>query len=153
LPRDDGLWDPPFDGASSPFLAIGHSFYTAHPDAWDFLVVYTEGELVGGYALAVTVANDIGGLGLPPGEWVKPSDAGSAGRLQQLNVMNTPQYYAFDPAVPDIVVHETAHRFAAFIELPGTPAPGWLLDEGFARWNVHVHTGGPSATGYGEVAD
>jgi hypothetical protein len=45
------------------------------------------------------------------------------------------------------------HRWAAFVELAGTPAPAYLLDAGWSHWNIHVHGGGPSATGYGDVAD
>lgn len=153
LGRDDGLWDPPWSADASPFHAIGHAFYEDHPDAWDFLVVYTESEITGPFALADTVAYDLQGIGIPPSDWVRPQDAGSAGRLQQINVMNTPQFYADDPSAADVLVHETAHRWSAFIELPGTPQEGWLLDESFAHWNVHVSTGGPSATGYGELVD
>jgi len=149
----NGTWTFPAT-EPSPFVALGQAFYAEHPDEYDFLAVYTEGLLIDFWALAVTVHYDIGGIGLSTGDaWIEPADAGSAGRLQQINVMNDPGQYAPDPANADVLVHETAHRWAAFIELTSTPAPAYLLDAGWSHWNIHVHGGGPSATGYGDVVD
>jgi hypothetical protein len=149
----DGSWTFP-DVEPSPFVALGQAFYADHGDDYDFLAVYTEGVLLEFWALAVTVRYDIGGIGLPQdAAWIDPSDAGSAGRLQQIDVMNAPWQYAPDPSDADVLVHETTHRWAAFVELGGTPEPAYLLDAGWAHWNIHVHGGGPSATGYGDVVD
>jgi hypothetical protein len=149
----DGTWTYPY-GPMSPFHALGQAFYAEHGDDYDFLAVYTEGELMDFFALADTVRYDIQGIGLDGLQGVaQPSDAGSAGRLQQINVMNAPQLYAFDPSAADVLVHEIAHRWSAFIELEGTPEPAYLLDAAWSHWNIHVHGGGPSATGYGDVTD
>jgi len=149
----DGTWTVP-DVQPSPFVALGQAFFADHPDEYDFLAVYTEGLLPEFWALAVTVRYDIGGIGLPTGDtWIEPADAGSAGRLQQIDVMNQAAQYAVDPSDADVLVHETTHRWAAFLELASTPVPAYLLDDGWSHWNIHVHGGGPSATGYGDVVD
>lgn len=132
---------------------IGHAFYAEHPDAFDFLAVYTEAVLQDIGAFAYTVRYDIGGIGFDgydPG--ITPAMVGSAGQLAQINVMNAPEDYA-DPNDASILIHETTHRWSAFIEVPGTPAPAFLLDDSWAHFNIHVHTGGPSATGYGDLVD
>lgn len=134
---------------------VGHAFYAEYGDDYDFLVVYTEGDLVANGAFAYAVQYDIGGLGFDvsgPGP-IAPSEVGSAGRLRQINMMNTPMLYAGDPGDASVVVHETTHHYAAFIELPGTPTAAYLLDESWSHWNVHVDTGGASAVGYGTLTD
>ncbi len=78
---------------------------------------------------------------------------GSGGRLQQINVMNAPSLYAPDPSGADILVHETVHRWAAYALLDSAPFSDCLLDGGGGHWNVHVHTGGPSTVGYGDLVD
>lgn len=133
---------------------VGKAFYAAHPDDYDFLVVYTEGDddQLGAYAHAVQ--DDAHGIGLDgygPAPY-SPADAGSAGRLMQIDFMNAPALYD-DGHDASIVIHETVHHFSAYIELPGTPTEAFLLDDGWAHWNIHVNTGGPSATGYGDLTD
>ncbi|MFO0635000.1 MAG: hypothetical protein U0168_19320 [Nannocystaceae bacterium] len=133
---------------------VGKAFYAAYPDDYDFLVVYTAGDddTLGAYAHAVQ--DDAHGIGLDgygPAPY-SPADAGSAGRLRQINFMNTPALYD-DGHDASIVIHETIHHFSAYIELPGTPTEAFLLDDGWAHWNIHVNTGGPSATGYGDLVD
>ncbi len=135
---------------------VGLAFYAQHPDDYDFIVVYTEGDVAELGAFAYAVQYETGGIGFGSGgaPWISPADVGSAGRLLQLSFMNTPKLYAGEPDDASIVVHETTHHWSAYIELPGTPAPGYLLDEGYGgHWNIHAHTGGPSATGYGDVVD
>jgi hypothetical protein len=132
---------------------IGHAFYAEHGDDYDFLAVYTEGEMLEVYAFAYAVQYDVGGIGFDgydPG--ITPSVVGSAGKLLQIDVMNAPRIYD-DPNDASILVHEMTHHWAAFIEVPGTPAQAFLLDDSWAHWNVHVHTGGPSAVGYGDLVD
>lgn len=139
---------------SEPAMAeIGKAFYADHGDDYEFLVVYTEGELLDIGAFAWAVQYEAGGVGLNgiyPGN--TPAEVGSAGRLLQIDVMNAPRVYQ-DPHDASIVIHEFIHHWSAFIEVPGTPAPGFLLDDAWAHWNIHVSTGGPSATGYGDLVD
>lgn len=133
---------------------IGHAFFAEHPDDYDFLAVYTEGDMPEVYAFAYSVQYDVAGIGfdISGTPWITPADVGSAGRLLQINMMNTPKIYD-DPNDASILVHETTHHFAAFIELPGTPEPAYLLDDSWSHFNIHVDTGGPSATGYGDLVD
>lgn len=133
--------------------AIGHAFYAEYGDDYDFLAVYTEGEMLEVYAFAYSVQYDVGGIGFDgydPG--ITPATVGSAGKLLQIDMMNAPRIYD-DPNDASILVHEMVHHWAAFIEVPGTPAQAFLLDDSWAHWNVHVHTGGPSAVGYGDLVD
>ena len=149
----DGSWTYP-GYETNPFNALGLSFYAEHPDDYDFLAVYTEGDLLDFGALAVGLVCDIQGIGVAAQQCTtSPAQAGSAGRLQQFNIMNAPHWYKDWSWCADVLVHETTHRWAAFIELPQTPAPRYLLDNGGGHWNVHVHTGGPSAVGYGDLTD
>ncbi|HWB73649.1 MAG TPA: hypothetical protein VG755_01815, partial [Nannocystaceae bacterium] len=137
----------------SAMAEIGNAFYADHGDDYEFLVVYTEGELqdIGSFAWAVQYeSTGIGLDGYSPG--ATPAAVGSAGRLLQINMMNAPAVYG-DPHDASIAVHELMHHWSAFIELPGTPAPAFLLDDSWAHWNIHTNTGGPSATGYGDLVD
>ncbi len=150
----DGSWTyPPYE--TGPFNALGLEFYANHPDDYDFLVVYTQGELADFGALSWAVQCNFGGIGFDPGQCpFSPSDAGSSGRLLQILIMNAPHWWEYSKSEPDIVIHETTHTWAAFINLGGTPQPYYLLDSAYGgHWNVHVHGGGPSAVGYGDVTD
>lgn len=145
----NGAWEI----GEAALAEIGHAFYGEHGDDYDFLAVYTEGEMLEVYAFAYAVKYDVGGIGFDgydPG--ITPGAVGSAGRLLQIDVMNAARIYD-DPGDASILVHEMVHHWAAFIEVPGTPAQAFLLDDSWSHWNVHVHTGGPSAVGYGDLVD
>lgn len=146
-------WTYDFDAELPPDYEIAREFYVAHPDDYDFLVVYTEGEFDEFFAHAVGVQENISGIryGEEP-SWSQTDAAGSAGRLQQVNLMNAPSLYP-DPAAADILIHETVHRWSAFLGLQSAPSPGALLGPAGGHWNIHLSTGGPSATGYGELID
>jgi hypothetical protein len=148
--RADGTWT---FADMLDVAGFGVEFYREHPDDYDFLAVYTEGEFTEFWALAVTVSYTIRGIGIDDGLGVDPGIAGSAGRLQQINLMNTPQLYAPAPADTDVLVHETAHRWGAYVLLDSAPTSDMLLDGFGGHWNVHVHTGGPSTLGYGALVD
>ncbi|MBW2529239.1 MAG: hypothetical protein JRI23_34000 [Deltaproteobacteria bacterium] len=149
----DGTWSV---ATADDYAALGRAFYQDHPDAYDFLVVYTEGEFVEFFARAVTVDWTISGIDPygPDPSMPGPETAGSAGQLQQINVMNTPDLYAASPGATDIAIHETVHRWAAYADVAGAPTPQYLLEGQWGgHWNVHAHTGGPSAVGYGDLTD
>ena len=147
--RADGSWGLTDDDSVA---AIGREFYRDHPDDYDFLAVYTEGEFLEFYALAVAFDYSVRGIGIDGSGFGEPTpaDAGSGGRLQQIDLMNIPSLYAFDPSGTDILVHETVHRWAAYVLLADAPFSDYLLDGMGGHWNLHVHTGGPSAVGYGD---
>lgn len=148
--RADGSWT---FADMLDVTAFGREFYREHPDDYDFLAVYTEGEFTEFWALAVTVDDTIRGIGIDDGWGLEPGIAGSAGRLQQINLMNTPRLYAPAAADADVLIHETAHRWGAYVLLDSAPHDDVLLDGFGGHWNVHVHTGGPSALGYGDLVD
>lgn len=147
----DGTWSM----TETALDEIGFAFYAEHPDDYDFLVVYTEGDFVEYGAFAYSVKYDTTGIapdtgGYPPP--FTPQDVGSAGRLMQINFMNTPALYQGQDA--SIVVHETVHHWSAYIELAGTPTEAFLLDSIYGgHFNIHTNTGGSSATGYGDLVD
>ncbi len=143
-------WTYDFTADLPPDYEIAREFYVEHPDDYDFLVVYTEGEFDEFFAHAVGVQENISGIrfGAEP-MWSQAEAAGSAGRLQQVSLMNSPSLYP-DPGAADILIHETVHRWSAFLGLQGAPS---LLGPAGGHWNIHLSTGGPSATGYGELID
>ncbi|MCA9567135.1 MAG: hypothetical protein KC656_04805 [Myxococcales bacterium] len=131
--------------------AIGQAVYQQVGDDYDFLVVYTDREVVDEYARAIKYDYSTGGLG---DQWTGPGapsplDAGSAGRLDQIDLMTWTGLYAPEPDETSIVVHETTHRWAAFAEVAG----GSLTDGWGGHWNVWTSTGGNSAVGYGDLVD
>ncbi len=146
-------WTYDFEAELPPDYEIAREFYVEHPDDYDFLVVYTEREFEEFFAHAVGVQENISGIryGEEP-SWSQAEAAGSAGRLQQVSLMNAPSLYP-DPSAADILIHETMHRWSAFLGLQSAPGPGSLLGPAAGHWNIHVSTGGPSATGYGELID
>lgn len=147
----DGTWSM----TETALDEIGFAFYAQYADDYDFLVVYTEGDFVEYGAFAYSVKYDTSGIGLDLGGYpppFTPQDVGSAGRLMQISFMNTPMLYQGEDA--SIVVHETAHHWSAYIELAGTPTVAFLLDSMYGgHFNIHTNTGGPSATGYGDLVD
>lgn len=146
-------WTYDFTAELPPDYEIAREFYADHPDDYDFLVVYTEGEFDEFFAHAVGVQENVSGIRF--GEeplWSQTEAAGSAGRLEQVSLMNTPSLYP-DPSAADILIHETMHRWSAFLGLQSAPGPGALLGPAGGHWNIHLSTGGPSATGYGELID
>lgn len=151
--NSDGTWSyPPYE--QGPFNVIGQAFYANHPDDYDFLAIFTEGDLLDFGALAIVMQCNIQGLGMDPyGCTFPPSDAGSAGRLQQMSIMNAPHWWADWGGDASIMVHEMTHRWAAYVQLAGTPQMNYLEDGYGGHWNVHVNTGGPSAVGYGDLSD
>ena len=71
-------------GLTAPRQEIADRFYANHPDAYDFLVVFSTFEFETGTAIAFhnRIRNDTSGIGLPPYDH---SEAfGIAGRLQRL---------------------------------------------------------------------
>lgn len=153
LTKSGTTWSYDLYAELPPDYEIAREFYVEHADDYDFLVVYTELEVAEVPAHALGVQENISGIryGEEP-SWSQAQTAGSAGRLQQINFMNAPTFYP-DPAAADILIHEAVHRWSAGLGLQSAPSPGSLLGPAGGHWNIHVSTGGPSATGYGELID
>ncbi len=145
----------------SELYDVGFGFYEQYDDDFDVLVVWTERDVEGLFAYSVALGwNQIQGIGaqevyeLYGWSDLGPADAGSAGALQQIVLMNSPATYkgaAWGPL--DILTHEVGHRWSANLSLPSA-ADRWVLtDAWYAHWNVHSQVGGPSAVGYGDLLD
>jgi hypothetical protein len=140
---------------------LGRAFYADHPDDYDMLLIWTDRSVDGVFAFAVPVDGDIDGIGLTEVRafygWqdLTPADAGSAGRLQHVVLMNAPSIYRpgalYRPA--DIMLHEIGHRWSANIQLAMAADRLVLIDEFWAHWTIFANVGGPSAEGYGTVSD
>ncbi len=147
-------------GTGREVLDLGTAFYADHDGDFDFLVAYTSEEIAGIFAFALPLRHDIEGIGqqevmaLYGWDDLDPGDAGSAGRLQQIMLMNAPSLYrpgAFYSA-QDILIHETGHRWSANLRLDS--ADPWILtDEFWSHWSIYANVGGPSAEGYGTLED
>lgn len=153
VPKSGGTWTYDLEAELPPDYEIAREFFVEHADDYDFLVVYTEVDVAEVSAHALGVQENISGIryGDEP-SWSQAQAAGSAGRLQQISFMNAPTLYP-DASAADILIHETVHRWSAGLGLQSAPSPGSLLGPAGGHWNIHVSTGGPSATGYGELID
>jgi hypothetical protein len=142
-------------------LDIARAFYAENPDDVDFLVIYTDQVVQGLFAFTLPLAHDVSGIGqeevmaLYGWEDLDPTDAGSAGRLQAVLMMNHASVYApgarWGPQ--DILVHEATHRWGANLRLAATGDPWSLVDASYAHWAHVASVGGPSALGYGELLE
>lgn len=104
-------------------VALTRRFYETHPDNYDQLVIWTDQVLtIGAFAYEVTVANEIGGIGLDRFDLSR--DFGSAGRLRSLAVMDFLGKYPDDPTVKflgenstlSVLGQEVGHRWLAFVD-------------------------------------
>ena len=106
------------------FVALTKKFYATHPDNYDQLVIWTDATLVQGgtFAFEQTVANEIGGIGVPIFDVAR--DFGSPGRLRSLVMMDWVGKYPEDPTAKflgenntvSVLGQESGHRWLAFFD-------------------------------------
>jgi len=129
--------------------AVARTYYSAHPDDVDFLIVFTTFEFPTGDAFAFynAIRNDTEGLGIP--RFDHSTDFGSSGhRLQGYVDMAAMSRNSFAPADPrykyllDTAAHELMHRWAAkvlFRAADGSDS-GALLGRDGAHWSYFADT-------------
>ncbi len=129
-----GAYDANVPGRGDARLEVAGTFYEAHPDNYDFLIVFTKFDyampgIPGGgsgrvAAFYTGIKNDVQGIGrdiFDNTEW-----AGSAGKLQGMVDMGCMDNLAWDPLDPKFsrtmttLSHEVAHRWAAFVKFRRT---------------------------------
>ena len=159
--RADGAWR--WAGALFPLRAVGRAFYAAHPDDYDFLVVFSDFTVADAWVLEDTLKNDVAGIGLDRvwAEWGldvlgddQSAAAGSAGRLQAVLFMNGPgAWTGAELGVQDLLVAELAHRWGAYLPVPGGGDPWALLDVALSHWAMVANVGAPGDLAYGVTRD
>ena len=137
-------------GLILPREQVANAFYAAHPDAYDFLVVFTTFEFPTGIATAFynPVRNDTAGIGLAPLDIA--SYFGSTGRLQGYVDMAAMSRYTFLPsasgyqATLGTLAHEMMHRWGAYVHFVDTHANDStdLIGQQNAHWNYFLDTDG-----------
>jgi len=117
-------------------------FYTAHPDLFEQVVVYTSrplNPLAGSLAFEINVQNHVQGIGL---DQVDDSAAwGSGGRLESVVFMDSVDPY-LDVDGFEILGHEVAHRWLAhfrFKDASGASS-GALLGRANVHWSFFLDT-------------
>jgi hypothetical protein len=158
LPVGDGSYR--FEGGLEVF-DVTKAFYADHPDAYDFVVVYTDFLIQDIWQFELTTRADIGGIGQDiiyqehygwPLDWYV--EAGSDGALQAVVFMNHRSLWdAAAFSAQEILTHEVGHRWGASVLLPQAGDPMALLDASLSHWSRVAGVGGPSALGYGELVD
>ncbi|MDR0770141.1 MAG: hypothetical protein LBE75_02940 [Burkholderiales bacterium] len=135
---DSDLGDGKFN--VEPRAVIAREFYKKHPDAYDFLVVFSSFEFDTGDALAFhhAVKRNVQGIGDRP-LTDNTTAYGSAGRLQGFIDMAALSRYSTDPLSTDFdqvlqtFSHEFMHQWAAFArfrETDGTLSNDLLKGDG-----------------------
>ena len=105
-------------------VAAAVTFYRAHPDAFDQLVIWTDTPVVSGgtFAFESTVANEIQGIGVDIFDVSR--EFGSAGRLRSYTLMDRLSKYPDDPTTRflgenntlSVLGQEVGHRWLAYLE-------------------------------------
>ena len=140
--------------------ASSRAFYLHHPDAFDFLVLFSLTHLRAAevdsddLATYLTVRNDVGGIGLRP-QIDLGGYAGSDERLQGIVYMgNVWRYYDrqkrdMSPNFAVYLAHEIGHRFCSYVRVdsPDLP-PYYLLDSRRDHWTLAMETGGSPMGGH-----
>jgi hypothetical protein len=104
-------------------VAAANTFYRAHPDAFDQLVVWTDTSVVSGdsFAFESTVANSIQGIGVDIFDISR--EFGSGGRLSSYTIMDRLSKYPDDPTTRflgenntlSVLGQEVGHRWLAYL--------------------------------------
>ena len=146
--RSDGTGFDLADGWA--FQDWSRSFYAEHGDDYDFLLVFTDFLIPGFWQFAWTAKIDVGGIGIAEqnlqwyGEGLGAdytADAGSAGRLQALVVMNSLELWQQSwLTAQDILTHEVGHRWGMATRLPWEADETLLLD-GHGHWTLVLEIG------------
>ena len=135
-------------------FAVLHSFYRAHEDAYDAVIVFNDLDMDASefsLAHAYTVRNEIRGIG----EYIYDSGSvfGSPRRLSSFVNMGALSGYPASPAAPisglphssmlTILAHEVGHRFLAYTPFKD-PETGELSDallgRQFAHWSFFLNS-------------
>jgi hypothetical protein len=103
--------------------ALTQAFYSAHPDGFDFIYIWTDFEFDNGIGLAhaFNVRNSIQGIGLS--RFDRGSIYGSAERLSTIITMGDTSGWPSDPEAHSaglfsgisIICHELGHRWLAYV--------------------------------------
>jgi hypothetical protein len=149
--EDDGtLLHPVGAKVEADEVAVARAFYRTHGDDYDYLCIYVASsvpfQVFNGRAFAYeeNVVQDVAGIGL--GLWDYSLDFGSSGRLRSLLMLNTLAAYPTDPLQDfivsnnsmDVLAHEAAHRWSAFVRVDSLGASSYgLLGAGFSHWNFY----------------
>lgn len=161
IPLPDGTYDLP---TGWEVLDIAQAFYARWPDDFDVLIVWTDFEIADIWAFTLPTRIDIAGIGqdevMELYGWgtlgtTFTDQAGSAGRLQAICLMNSPELYQMGGrfSAQDLIAHEVGHRWSANLSLPWL-ADRWILtDASYSHWAIVADAGGLSATGYGGLTD
>jgi subtilase family serine protease/flagellar hook assembly protein FlgD/fibronectin type 3 domain-containing protein len=142
-------------GEFAPREEIARRFYETHPDAYDFLVVFTTFEFDTGGALAFNnrVKNDVDGIGQQ--RYDHGAQFGSAGRLGSYIDMAALSRYRFDQRdaryenVLDTLAHEVMHQWGANVRYrdAGGATSDALLGEDASHWSYFLDS--DASTMYG----
>jgi subtilase family serine protease/flagellar hook assembly protein FlgD len=128
--------------------AVGRRFYETHPDAYDFLVVFTNFEFKTDDATAfhMDARNDVSGIGIEPGP-VAEEPFGSPSRLKGWIDMAAVSRYRVRPlsltpgdpgflATLNVLAHEVGHQWLAQVRyLDGGVVSDALLGKDEAHWS------------------
>jgi subtilase family serine protease/Tol biopolymer transport system component/uncharacterized protein YfaP (DUF2135 family) len=139
-----GNYNRNLDGGAlniEPRAVIAREFLRAHPDQYDFIVVFSGFEFDTGEARALHwgVQNKVKGIGLP--EYDNAALFGSQGRLQGYIDMAALTRYVTDPLNPkfetvlSVLAHEVLHQWAAQVRF--RDADGSLSDALLGRDGAH----------------
>jgi hypothetical protein len=139
-------------------VAIGQTFYAAHPDSYDQLIVFSDFDLdlQDAFAYAIPIRNQIQGI-MPP-DWIYDVGAqfGSAARLAAMVNGGSIHQYPADPQQEflgtnntlDILGQEFGHRWLAFIDTN----PSTMLGRDSAHWSFFMNSAGSVMEG-NEIED
>jgi hypothetical protein len=104
-------------------VAAANTFYRAHPDSFDQLVIWTDTSVVSGdsFAFESTVANSIQGIGVDIFDISR--EFGSGGRLSSYTIMDRLAKYPDDPTTTflgenntlSVLGQEVGHRWLAYL--------------------------------------
>ena len=143
---------------------VAREFYRTHGDDFDSLILFTNFESnlddVGALAFAISVQNDVLGIGTPNRREIFPqfdhtANYGSGGNLRTFLAMKNLKIWEDDPlentfgpttSTLSVLAHEYGHRWMAYID------PPVLLTRDRAHWNFFLHTSG-SVMGGNDIQD
>jgi hypothetical protein len=111
------------DNPDLDVVAAANTFYRAHPDSFDQLVIWTDTSVVSGdsFAFESTVANSIQGIGVDIFDISR--EFGSGGRLSSYTIMDRLSKYPDDPTTRflgenntlSVLGQEVGHRWLAYL--------------------------------------
>jgi hypothetical protein len=133
-------------------VAAANTFYGAHPDSFDQLVIWTDTSVVSGdsFAFESTVANSIQGIGLDIFDISR--EFGSGGRLSSYTIMDRLSKYPDDPTTRflgenntlSVLGQEVGHRWLAYFNFRDHlgQRSEELLGRDLAHWSFFVDSDG-----------